>query len=109
MSRSASIISTLPKPAAEELRKLGLAVRVARLARNEPQVSLASRLGISLNTLRAIERGDPRVGSGALISALWALGLGPIGDILVSQATKSAPLAGKKRARGAPSKALDDF
>jgi transcriptional regulator with XRE-family HTH domain len=109
MSRSASIISTLPKPAAEELRKVGLAVRAARLARNEPQASLARRLGISLNTLRAIELGDPRVGSGALISALWALGLGPIGEFLANQAAKSAPLAGKKRARGAPSKALDDF
>ena len=109
MSRSASINSTLPKPAAEELRKCGLAARAARLARNEPQASLARRLGISLNTLRAVEIGDPRVGSGVLISALWALGLGPIGDILLNQVAKSAPLAGKKRARGAPSKALDDF
>jgi hypothetical protein len=109
MSRSASIVSTLPKPAAEELRKLGLAVRTARLARNEPQASLARRLGISLNTLRAIERGDPRVGSGVLISALWALGLGPISEVLLNRITGSAPLAGRKRARGAPSKALDDF
>lgn len=108
MSRPSYLASTLPKPAAEELRKLGLAVRAARLGRNEPQTSLARRLGVSLNTLRATERGDPGVGAGVLISALWALGLGPIGESILNQATRSAP-AGKQRARGAPSKALDDF
>lgn len=109
MSRSASIVTTLPKPAAEELRKIGMALRAARLARNEPQAQLARRLGIVPRTLRAAERGDPRVGSGVLISMLWALGLGPIGDDLVAQATKQVLVTGKIRARRSPSKALDDF
>lgn len=109
MSKSAAITATMPKPAAEELRKIGMALRAARLARNEPQAQLARRLGIALGTLIAAEQGDPRVGSGVLISILWALGLGPVGDGLLTQATKRAMGTGKVRARGSPSKALDDF
>lgn len=110
MSKSASIVATLPQPAAEELRKVGAAVREARLARNEPQAALARRLGIALNTVRAVERGDPRVGSGVLVALLWALGLGPIGDGLLAQATRSALGTAKVRARRSNrSGALDDF
>lgn len=110
MSKSAAIISTLPRPAAEELRKVGAALRAARLARNEPQAALARRLGIALNTVRAAERGDPRVGSGVLVAMLWALGLGPVGDGLLIQATKSTLGTGKVRARrSGRSGAADDF
>lgn len=110
VSRSASIISTLPRPAVEELRKVGAALRAARLARDEAQAALARRLGIALNTVRAAERGDPRVGSGVLVAMLWALGLGPVGDGLLMQATKSAVGTGKARARRSRrSGALDDF
>ncbi|MGQ0572392.1 MAG: hypothetical protein ACT4P5_23030 [Armatimonadota bacterium] len=111
MSRSATIAATLPRPAAEELRKVGMALRAARLARNEPQTVLARRLGIAPRTVRAAERGNPRVGSGVLVSMLWALGLGPVGDDLVSQATKSALATGKVRARRSSRSpgALDDF
>lgn len=109
MSRSASIAVTLPKPAAEELRKIGVALRAARLARNETQAQLARRLGIALRTVRATEHGDPRVGSGVLVAMLWALGLGPVGENLVAQATKSALTTGKARARRTASRALDEF
>ena len=111
MGKSAGIVATLPRPAADELRKIGLALRAARLARNEPQALLARRLGIAPGTIRAAERGDPRLGSGVLISMLWSLGLDPVGDKLLAQATRSALGAGRRRARrsGSADPALDDF
>ena len=109
MGRSASITNTLPRPAADELRKVGMALRAARLARDEPQAQLARRLGIALGTVRAAEQGSSRVGSGVLIAMIWALGLGPVGDGLLAQASKAALTMGKARARRSASKALDEF
>lgn len=107
MSRSARITVTLPKPVAEQLREVGTALRAARLNRNEPQSNFAARLNISLNTLRALERGDPRVGSGALVAAMWALGLPSFGDVLKRDTTRRHTFT-KQRARKS-AKALDDF
>jgi transcriptional regulator with XRE-family HTH domain len=55
------------------LRKIGKRIRDARLARNEPQVRFAVRIGVSVPTLRKLEQGDPSVAVGAFVEALWAL------------------------------------
>ena len=86
-----------------------MALRAARLARNEPQAQLARRLGIALRTLRAAEQGNPRVGSGVMIAMIWALGLGPVGDGLLAQASKAALATGKVRARRSAERRLDEF
>jgi transcriptional regulator with XRE-family HTH domain len=55
------------------LQKIGKRLRDARLARNEPQVRFAARIGVSVPTLRKLEQGDPSVAVGALVEALWAM------------------------------------
>jgi transcriptional regulator with XRE-family HTH domain len=109
MSRSAAVTSTLPKPVAEELRTVGLALRAARVARNETQEKLARRLGVALGTVKAAERGNPRVGSGVLFAMIWALGLAPVGDEMLANAGKAALTTAKVRARRSTRRALDDF
>lgn len=55
------------------LTELGSRVRRARLDRNEPQIRFAARLGISIPTLRKMEKGDPSVQIGLWAEALMIL------------------------------------
>jgi transcriptional regulator with XRE-family HTH domain len=50
-------------------------IQMARLRRKLSTSMIAERAGISRNTLRAIERGDPHVSFGAYASVLFCLGL----------------------------------
>jgi transcriptional regulator with XRE-family HTH domain len=57
------------------LAELGENIRLARLRRRFSATLVAKRAGISRNTLRAIEQGDPRVTFGAYVNVLLSLGL----------------------------------
>lgn len=57
------------------LAELGDNIRLARLRRKFSAIIVAERAGISRNTLRAIERGEPRVSLGAYANTLLCLGL----------------------------------
>jgi len=57
------------------LAELGENIRFARLRRRISMVLVAARAGIARNTLRAIERGDPKVTLGAYTNVLLVLGL----------------------------------
>jgi len=72
MSRNTCIIL----PVLQRLMtKAGENIHLARLRRNFSAIMVAERAGISRNTLRAIERGDPNVGFGAYAKILLCLGL----------------------------------
>lgn len=98
MSRS-RLLQTLPLPVTSELIQLGIALRRARVARNESQRALATRLGIAERTLRDAEKGDPTISSGVLITLLWAVGLGPLSTPLSDQAARAAASSANTRAR----------
>lgn len=55
------------------LTALGRRLRSARVARNQTMAVFAARIGVSVPTLRAMERGAPTVQVGAWANALWAL------------------------------------
>lgn len=55
------------------LAELGSRLRQARLKRNEAQARFAARLGISIPTLRKMEKGDPSVQVGLWAEALSML------------------------------------
>jgi len=57
----------------EALVQLGARVRTARIARGDGQGVFARRLGVSVPTLRGLEKGEPTVAMGTFIAALWAL------------------------------------
>jgi len=57
------------------LSTLGEQIRLARLRRRFSALMIAQRAGISRNTLRAIEHGEPTVAFGAYASVLLSLGL----------------------------------
>jgi transcriptional regulator with XRE-family HTH domain len=58
-------------------------LRTARLARGDAQAIFAQRIGVSVPTLRAMERGSSTVAVGYWAQALWALGrLDELGALL---------------------------
>lgn len=57
---------------AAALAGLGERLRAVRVARNQTMAVFAARIGVSIPTLRAMERGAPTVQVGAWANALWA-------------------------------------
>lgn len=72
MGREKSIV--LPK-LKRILKTLGENIRLARLRRRFSIARVSERAGISFNTLRAIEKGDPKVSLGSYSNVLLSLGL----------------------------------
>ena len=63
---------------------LGARLRAARLRQNDTMQVFAERLGVSLGTLRDMERGAPTVQIGAWLNALTVLGqIADIDGVLV--------------------------
>jgi transcriptional regulator with XRE-family HTH domain len=63
----------LPLPAEDALLRLGGRINRARRARMLTQSDLASKSGVSLSTLSAIESGSPTVQMGFYLGVLFAL------------------------------------
>jgi transcriptional regulator with XRE-family HTH domain len=57
------------------LRQLGLNIKRARLRRKQTMEAVSTAAGISVPTLRSIEKGDPNTSMGAYFLALFILGL----------------------------------
>src|SRR5882757_10931964 len=75
MPQTEKSFQQLPSPVELALRELGSAIRVARIRRRQSAQDFASRLGVTLPTLRKLERGDPGVAVATFVSALWLVGL----------------------------------
>jgi transcriptional regulator with XRE-family HTH domain len=67
----------------EVLTGLGSRLRAARIARNDTMEVFAERLGVSVGTVRAMERGAPTVQVGVWLNALWIVnGLDTLKQVL---------------------------
>jgi transcriptional regulator with XRE-family HTH domain len=75
MPRTARSFHQLPAGVLSALVDAGQAIRVARLRRRLSARDFASRLGVSLPTLRKLERGEPGVALATFVSSLWLIGL----------------------------------
>lgn len=100
-----------PAAVEEALARLGGRLRVARLRRNLTTEELASRIGLSRQTVSAVERGRLGVSAAAVFGSLWALRLldhlEPVADPARDAEGSALELArGRRRAR--PRAALDD-
>lgn len=65
----------LPAIAADQLEKLGRDIAVARKRRHLSMSEMADRMMVNLKTVQRLEKGDPAVGIGILVTALWILGM----------------------------------
>jgi len=94
--------------------RLGAAIRLARLARNQTQADFAERARVSRRTLIRIEAGDPAVSFTGWLSAMESASLLPLFD---KAATPDADVIGRtqresesrKRARKTPVRPGDNY
>lgn len=63
-----------PKPVSRALAKLGRDFSLARRRRRLTQASFAERIGISLATVKRLEKGEPGVAIETVVRALYVLG-----------------------------------
>lgn len=68
-------VSSIPLPATHALRKLGRDLALARRKRGISTSDMAARLFVGRNTLWRLERGDPTVALGTLVTAAFVLNL----------------------------------
>jgi transcriptional regulator with XRE-family HTH domain len=96
------------KDSEQTLSMLGQRLRLARLARDEPMAVFAQRVGVSVPTLRAMERGAASVAISHWVHALWALDrLHDLAAVLAPQASvldlaRQAAQPARQRARRRP-------
>lgn len=70
----------------QALIELGRRLRQNRLERNDSMAVFAQRIGVSAQTIRAMERGLPTVQIGTWVDALWVLdGLERLHDLLAKR------------------------
>jgi len=74
MPKSAASVNSLPASVQVSLEVLGEHLRLGRKRRQESLRAWALRINISVPTLVAMERGDPRVSMGVYATALWLVG-----------------------------------
>lgn len=73
----------LPLPVERAIQKLGSDLSLARRRRRISQASLAERIGASLNTVKRMEKGDPRVPLHFVARALHVVGnIGRLSQLL---------------------------
>jgi DNA-binding XRE family transcriptional regulator len=65
----------VPMKAREALAQLGEHIRMARKRRQWTIAELARKVDVSSPTIIALEKGEPTVSVGLLVSTLWTLGL----------------------------------
>ena len=73
----------MPSPTKHSLAKLGRDVSTARRKRRLTIAMMAERTGLSPNTYRQIEKGNPSVSMGAYAMVFFVLGFGAaLGDVI---------------------------
>ena len=64
----------MPLTVSRALKKFGSDLSLARRRRRFSQQSMAERIGISVSSLRRLEKGDPSLSWGTIARALYVLG-----------------------------------
>lgn len=75
MPKKSQCLAGMPPELEEVGLELGRRLRAARLKRNWTLADVAGRIGVTPVTLGRLEKGDPSVGVGILVTAVWVLGL----------------------------------
>jgi transcriptional regulator with XRE-family HTH domain len=86
MARASQSYPGLPVVVADQLRKLGRDLTVARKRRHLSLREMADRMMVNLKTVQRLEKGDPAVGIGIVAAALWILGMHRrLGDLVAPE------------------------
>jgi len=75
MARSNLLLSALPFPVEQSLKRLGADLRKARLRRNLSLESVAAKIGVHRCVVADAENGKPSTGIAIYAALLWTFGL----------------------------------
>jgi transcriptional regulator with XRE-family HTH domain len=75
MPKQSRCLSAMPAELKRQIKTIGERVRAARLRRGWTLADFASRIGVTPLTAARMEKGDPSVALGILITGIWILGL----------------------------------
>jgi transcriptional regulator with XRE-family HTH domain len=93
MSKDSNVKLMLPSAVERNLRQLGEHIHIARKRRKESLAVFASRMQVSIPTLRKIEAGDPSVSVAGYATALWLIGrVHLLGELANPEADEAALL-----------------
>lgn len=73
MPKASNAVESFPASAAKALRDFAADLKLARQRRKGSLKDWAQRMNVSVPTLMRMEDGDPRVGAGVYITALWLM------------------------------------
>lgn len=103
---------SLPQSGRDGLVQLGRDLSLARRRRKIPVRRMAERMRVSPTTVTRLERGDPGVSMGVLMTALWLFGMQDRLSTLVAPETDAvgqrASIEATPRHAVAPPPAADD-
>src|SRR5262245_5742981 len=111
MLRPNALLTALPFPVEQSLRRLGANLKTARLRRNLSLESVAEKIGTNRRVIADAENGKPSTGIATYTALLWTYGLLPQLDEVAEPERDGEGLAlssrrGRTRAR--PPRGLDD-
>jgi transcriptional regulator with XRE-family HTH domain len=90
MTKASHSYKALPAIALEQLQKLGQDIAVARKRRRMSMRDMAARMMVNLKTVQRLEKGDPTVGIGIVVTALWILGMHRrLGELVAPESDKT--------------------
>lgn len=75
MAKKVEYANSLPAPVAQNAKQLGKYIRLARKRRDMTQGDLAERMFVGIGTVVRLERGEPSIGLGIVLTALFCLQL----------------------------------
>ena len=75
MSRPNALLTALPFPIEQSLRRLGASLKTARLRRNLSLESVAAKIGTNRRVIADAENGKPSTGIAVYTALLWTYGL----------------------------------
>src|SRR5271170_7553268 len=91
MTKASQSRYALPAIALEQLQKLGGDIALARRRRRMSMRDMAARMMVNLKTVQRLEKGDPTVGIGIVVTALWILGMHRrLGELVAPESDKTA-------------------
>ena len=91
MARATRAYPALSENVLDQLQKLGQGIAVARKRRHMSMSEMAERMMVNPKTVQRLEEGDPAVGLGIVVTALWVLGLHRrLGDLVAPESDSVA-------------------
>ena len=77
MARRNALLTAIPFPVEQSLRRLGASLKTARLRRNLSLEFVAEKIGTNRRVIADAENGKPTTGIAIYAALLWAYGLLP--------------------------------